>query len=125
MDPIEWIKAGLERPGKSQAALAKALGVHPTAVSKMLAGKRQLKAAELEIARAYIGGATLRSEKIEAEAFHVTVEPTEDKARMLLSIVTTDRRLIRVWFPGTFAAEVGEATQGLIPPRDQGRTKGK
>lgn len=50
----EWIKAQLAaQPEKSQAGLARFLGLDPTKVSKILAGKRQIKASELSRIEAY------------------------------------------------------------------------
>jgi len=56
VDPyIDWLKAGLEQPGKNQSGLATALGLHPSAVSKILSNKRKLSSAELIPAAAYLG----------------------------------------------------------------------
>jgi phage repressor protein C with HTH and peptisase S24 domain len=51
---IDWIRKGLARPGKTQAGLAGALGIHPSGVTRLLAGDRQLKAAEIARAAAYL-----------------------------------------------------------------------
>ncbi len=51
---IDWIKAGLKRPGKSQRGLARALDIDPSGVSRLLSGDRSLKAAEIEIVRRYL-----------------------------------------------------------------------
>jgi phage repressor protein C with HTH and peptisase S24 domain len=51
---IDWIRKGLMRQGKSQRGLAAALGVDPAAVNRLLKGDRQLKAAEIEKAQAYL-----------------------------------------------------------------------
>jgi transcriptional regulator with XRE-family HTH domain len=50
----EWVARGLEKEGKDQNGLAAALGVDRTAVSKLIAGKRQLKAEEIEKIAAYL-----------------------------------------------------------------------
>jgi len=52
---IEWIRKGLEQPGKTQAGLARALGVDASAVSKLLRGVRKLDADEIAPAAAYLG----------------------------------------------------------------------
>ena len=50
----EWIKAQLQaHPDKSQAGLARFLGLDPTKVSKILTGKRQMKASEISKIEAY------------------------------------------------------------------------
>lgn len=50
----DWVAKGLEKPGKNQYGLADALGVERTAISKLINGKRQLKADEIERVAAYI-----------------------------------------------------------------------
>ena len=56
---IEWIREALKRPGKSQRGLAKALGIAPSGVSRLLSGQRALKAAEIEIVQAYLDDSAL------------------------------------------------------------------
>lgn len=51
---LDWIKRGLVRPGKSQRGLAKALGLDPAAVNRMLRGGRQIKAREMPIIEDYL-----------------------------------------------------------------------
>jgi hypothetical protein len=51
----EWLKRGLQQPGKSNAGLAKVLGCDPSIVSKMVTGKRQIKAIELPVIASYLG----------------------------------------------------------------------
>ena len=51
---IDWIRQGLARPGKTQRGLAAALGVDASAVSRLLNGTRQLKAAEISLAAGYL-----------------------------------------------------------------------
>lgn len=55
---IGKIRKGLEKPGKSQRGLALALGVDPTAVSRLLSGQRQLKLHEVPKVEAYLFGST-------------------------------------------------------------------
>lgn len=45
----------MEERGDTQAAIARMLGVHPTAISKLFNGKRELKAREADILRKYYG----------------------------------------------------------------------
>jgi len=52
---LTWIQDGLRRPGKSQRGLALALGLDPSGVSRLLSGKRALKAAEIETVSRYLG----------------------------------------------------------------------
>jgi len=55
---LDWIKRRLEElkpQGKTQAGLAKALGIEPSGVSRMLKGERQIKARELATIYAYLG----------------------------------------------------------------------
>lgn len=51
---LDWIRDGLARPGKTQRGLAMALGLDPSAVSRLLTGARQLRAAELPVVAAYL-----------------------------------------------------------------------
>ena len=52
----EWLKAQFAtQPGKTRAALAASLGLTPPAVSKMLAGARQIKALEYMVMRRFFG----------------------------------------------------------------------
>lgn len=51
---IETIRKGLEKEGKSQRGLAVAMGIDPTAVSRLLNGQRQLKANEVPKVEAYL-----------------------------------------------------------------------
>ncbi len=52
---LEWIRRGLEKPGKTKAGLAKAMGnLHPSQAGRLLKGERQLKAAEVPKIAAYI-----------------------------------------------------------------------
>ena len=51
---VEWIKKGLEKVGKDQKGLARALGIDRSAVSKLLSGVRQLKADEIGKVAAYL-----------------------------------------------------------------------
>lgn len=49
-----WIRDGLAKPGKTQRGLAHALGLDPSAVSRLLTGGRQLRAAEIPVVAAYL-----------------------------------------------------------------------
>lgn len=49
-----WISEGLKKDGKDHYGLAAALGVDRSAISKLLSGKRQLKADEIERAARYL-----------------------------------------------------------------------
>lgn len=51
---VDWIRDGLAKPGKTQRGLAAALGVDPSAISRLLAGSRQLRAAELPLVAFYL-----------------------------------------------------------------------
>jgi phage repressor protein C with HTH and peptisase S24 domain len=50
----EDVRKGLARSGKTQHGLAKALGVDDAAITRMLQGKREIKARELPTIRAYL-----------------------------------------------------------------------
>jgi phage repressor protein C with HTH and peptisase S24 domain len=59
MDQIEeqiaWIARGLKPDDKTQAGLARAMGIHASGVTRMLKGERQIKAFELPKIAAYLG----------------------------------------------------------------------
>ncbi|MGF6157805.1 transcriptional regulator with XRE-family HTH domain [Ensifer sp. KUDG1] len=62
-DPYKkWVIENLEKPGMSQTGLAKVLGVHPSAVNKIVSGKRGLKSHEVALAATYFGEAAPSSE---------------------------------------------------------------
>jgi hypothetical protein len=52
---LRWIQARLAQPGKMQVDLAKALGIDPASVTRMVRGKRRLRVDEIEPAAAYLG----------------------------------------------------------------------
>lgn len=55
-DPYKkWVIENLDKPGMSQTGLAKALGLHPSAINKVVSGKRQLKSHEVAGAASYFG----------------------------------------------------------------------
>ena len=51
---VEWIRRGLEKPGKTQRGLAEKLGLDPAAVNRLLKGGRQLKADEVALISEYL-----------------------------------------------------------------------
>lgn len=55
-DPLlEWVIENLKKPGRSQSELARRLGAHPSAINKLVNGKRGLKSHEIPIAAEYFG----------------------------------------------------------------------
>ncbi len=62
-DPYKkWVIENLDKPGMSQTGLAKVLGVHPSAVNKIVSGKRGLKSHEVALAATYFGEAAPSTE---------------------------------------------------------------
>lgn len=51
---LEWLRAELRGPGRSQSELARRLGLHPSAVNKMLGGQREIKLREFIQIEAYL-----------------------------------------------------------------------
>ena len=51
----EWLIRGLKLPSKSGVGLAKAMGVDPSIVSKMVSGKRRIQAEEITQIARYLG----------------------------------------------------------------------
>ena len=56
MSYVEWIKSEFNRTGKTQKDLAKHLGVTHPQISRLLSGKRQLKANEIGPVAEFFGG---------------------------------------------------------------------
>lgn len=54
---IDTIRKGLEKPGKSQRGLATAMGIDPTAVSRLMKGERKLQLHEVAKVLAYLDAA--------------------------------------------------------------------
>jgi len=54
MDHLDRIRRGLNKPGKTQRDLAKAMGIDATGVNRMLKGQRKIKADELSAIYAYL-----------------------------------------------------------------------
>jgi transcriptional regulator with XRE-family HTH domain len=50
-----WIAKGLEQPGRTQRGLANVLGVHPTRVSRIVRGEREIRPEEIAKAARYFG----------------------------------------------------------------------
>lgn len=50
-----WIGAGLRDAGRTQRGLARALGLDPATVNRILKGKRRLRIDEIEPAARYLG----------------------------------------------------------------------
>ncbi len=51
---VEWIRDGLRNPKKTQSGLAKALGLAPPAVPRILRGERHIKADEVAVIARYL-----------------------------------------------------------------------
>ena len=51
---LDWVRRGLDKPGKTQKGLGAAIGVSESVVSRLLAGKRRIQTAELSIISGYI-----------------------------------------------------------------------
>jgi hypothetical protein len=54
-DGLDWIRAGLKQPGKTQTGLAKAFGRSPSAITALLKNGRRLQAHEIATAAKYLG----------------------------------------------------------------------
>jgi DNA-binding transcriptional regulator YdaS (Cro superfamily) len=51
---VDWLRDGLNQKGKTHAGLAELLGVHPSIIGKILAGKRRMLAEEVPLIADYI-----------------------------------------------------------------------
>ena len=83
-EQIEWVVRGLEPDAKTQVGLAKAMGIHPSGVNRILKGKRQIKAVELPKIAAYLGepppGGEMMPEELPDEIFPVPELMVESSA---------------------------------------------
>lgn len=70
-----WLKEQFRRTGRSQADLARHLGIQPPMVSKMVRGERKIQAVELDRMRAFFGVTIAES---------TTVKMVEKNKRLLL-----------------------------------------
>jgi hypothetical protein len=51
---LEWLREGLIRPNKSRRGLAKAIGIDPASVTRMLQGRRRFRVEEIAPAARYL-----------------------------------------------------------------------
>lgn len=92
---VEEIRRGLQKPGKTQRGLAQALGVDPSAVTRLLKGERQLKAAEIEKVRQYLASRSTENEPkpgtddLETQNFRYASTAPDMPARFDLPVMGT------------------------------------
>lgn len=84
-DTLTWIKEGLKKPGKTQRGLARAMGIDPTGVSRMLAGNREIKANEVPKIRAYLGAPLPKDDFHKGESNQNLVEGETNRSASSLS----------------------------------------
>lgn len=96
-DILDWIRKGLEKPGRTQAGLAQALGVDRAQATRLLQGKRELKVRDLRAISQYLdsppppGALELASVAREGEDAATAVrEAIEAIARGEMVVVTDD-----------------------------------
>ncbi len=80
------LRDALQAPGRSQAELARRLGLDTSAVNRMTAGKRGIKAHELPIVLGYINGETTERINRTQQKIHIAFEgdlPIEAAMRVL------------------------------------------
>jgi transcriptional regulator with XRE-family HTH domain len=51
---LKWLRNGLSKPGKTQKGLARALGIDPMGVSRLVNGKRKFQIGELQKISVYL-----------------------------------------------------------------------
>lgn len=93
---IKWLAEQLERPGLSQAGLAKALGKSPSAISRILSGERQLKAAEVPVILRYVGAPTAPPSDDDLLAYHAA-----------LGAAVSEWNILEIELSGLFQAAFG------------------
>jgi transcriptional regulator with XRE-family HTH domain len=57
---VQWLRAELKKPGRSQLAVAQAIGMDPSALSRALAGKRHFRDGEIEQIKSHLGSKSPR-----------------------------------------------------------------
>lgn len=91
----DWIRRGLAQPGKSGKGLARALGVTDGVVSRMVHGKRPIKADELPIIAEYLE-LPIPSSHDAAIAPKIDPAPDTNRVRRKLNSDTPEVRLVPV-----------------------------
>jgi phage repressor protein C with HTH and peptisase S24 domain len=81
----EWIRKQLTKPGKSQAGLARHLGLNPSQVNRILSGNRLIKLNEVEAIQQYFG--EKRSSVGTKLALHTDQPVINDDPNGLLKVV--------------------------------------
>jgi transcriptional regulator with XRE-family HTH domain len=71
---LDWLRDELKKPGRSQSGLARALGVHSSAINRMVKGERQIKIREISQIYQYLRGTggTRLSPLVEYQRFLVS-----------------------------------------------------
>ena len=91
---LDWIRKGLEKPGRSQVGLAEALGIDRAQVTRLMQGKRELKVRELRLVADYLDlalpAAGLSEAAEPARVANSVTEAIEAIARGEIVIVTDD-----------------------------------
>lgn len=101
---VTWIKEGLEKPGKTKGGLAKAMGIHASAVSALLQGTRQLKLTEAQDAAGYL----------EVSIPNVSLPPVQEETISFIAI--TGEVAGGIWAEPD-VRELYEATSIPVDPR--------
>lgn len=108
---LDRLRAELRRPGRSQTDLASALGIHPSAVNKMLAGKRQIKVRELATIESYLRQTNVSVEEV--------IKRAELESPHKASVTEVNAGLVSTSYPGPWsvrldAAETTQAVNKLV-----------
>lgn len=114
-----WIQVELDRVGKTQVALAKALNVHPSRVSKLISGEyKKVRGDEIRAIRSFLGlGANFDGVRDEAATEHqipvvgiaeegVFVDPMSNRARVRRTAVYSPETT--KWGKKRYALELAE-----------------
>lgn len=110
----QWLKTLFAtHPSHSKADLAKALGLEPSAVSKILAGTRQIKAQEYIVMRQYFGLPTdgMSAARQDGQASSYTISPLSEPAGFTEDIKGAEGEWI---IPANIIAQRTQAPPGKI-----------
>jgi hypothetical protein len=81
----EWLKEQLQQPGRSQAALARYMGLHQSSVNRLVNGTRELKAREVDLVRQYLAETEHAQRRDERKPTPQGASPAEEIAKAFVA----------------------------------------
>jgi transcriptional regulator with XRE-family HTH domain len=118
---LDWLQAGLRKPGKSGKGLAGVLGVSESAVSRLLAGKRRFQLLELPKIAGYLEEEVPASEgasgRAQAAREQIPEQPELGNAQAVPLVRVTAIIAPAVWREAGAAVAVAERIPASPDPR--------